>query len=56
MMRDLTTRLSLILLLAMSTAGCEIVGGIFRAGIWVGAIIVILIIAVIMWIMKRARG
>lgn len=56
MTRDLTARLSLILLLAMSASGCEIVGGIFKAGIWVGAIIVILIIAVIMWIINRARG
>ena len=56
MTRDLTARLSLILLLAMSAAGCDIVGGIFKAGVWVGAIIVILIIAVIMWIINRARG
>lgn len=56
MTRDLIPRLSLILLLAMSTAGCEIVGGIFKAGIWVGAIVVILIVAVIMWIISRARG
>lgn len=55
MMRSLTARLFLILLLATSTAGCEIVGGIFKAGIWVGAIIVILVIAVIVWLVGKSR-
>ena len=38
------TRIALIVLLATSAAGCELIGGIFKAGVWVGAIAVILVV------------
>jgi hypothetical protein len=56
MTRDLTARLSLILLLAMSASGCEIVGGIFKAGVWVGVIMVVLAVALVMFVVSKARG
>lgn len=33
-------------------SGCEVIGDIFKAGVWVGAIIVFAIIAVIIFIIK----
>lgn len=48
-------RLLLIVLVAMSASGCEIIGGIFKAGMWVGIIIVVLVLAVIMWLVGKAR-
>jgi hypothetical protein len=42
--------LLLVLLLATS---CEVVGGIFKAGMGVGIFIVIAIIAVIVWVISR---
>ena len=55
MMRSAAGRLLLLLLLAMTASGCEIIGGIFKAGIWVGAIIVVLIVVLVMWIVGKAR-
>ncbi|HYC29594.1 MAG TPA: phosphatidate cytidylyltransferase [Chitinophagaceae bacterium] len=45
---------SLILALA-SLSSCEVIGGIFKAGIWVGVIIVVAIIALILWLVGRGR-
>ena len=47
--------LTLLMILAMSSAGCEVVGGIFKAGMWVGVIMVALILVVIFWIMGKMR-
>lgn len=50
--------ISAILILLTSVLlfpGCEIIGGIFKAGLWVGIIIVVLIVALIMWIMRKTR-
>lgn len=49
-------RILLIVLLAVSTAGCELVGGIFKAGVWVGAIgIVLLVVLVVVAVGKFRR-
>ena len=48
-----------LLLLALVTiplAGCELVGDIFQAGMWVGAIIIVLIIAIVGFIAAKIRG
>jgi hypothetical protein len=47
-----------IMLLFISTltlAGCEIVGNIFEAGVWVGVILVVVIIGFIVWLFTRLR-
>ncbi|HEX7281133.1 MAG TPA: hypothetical protein VF239_03695 [Vicinamibacterales bacterium] len=49
------TRILLIVLLAVSAAGCELVGGIFKAGIWVGAIGIILIVVLIMVVAGKMK-
>ena len=49
-------RLFLLLLLSVAAAGCELVGGIFKAGMWVGALAVILVLVVIVWMVGKARG
>jgi hypothetical protein len=46
----------LVVLLSIAVSGCEVIGGIFKAGFWVGAVVVILIAAVIMFIVAKARG
>jgi hypothetical protein len=50
------TRILLIVLLAMTAAGCELIGGIFKAGVWVGAIGVILVAVAVVWVVAKARG
>ena len=49
-------RVMLIVLLAMSAAGCELVGGIFKAGVWVGAIAVILIVVLLVVVVAKVKG
>jgi len=47
--------LTLLVILAVSSSGCEVVGGIFKAGMWVGVIMVALILVVIFWVMGKMR-
>ena len=49
-------RILLIVLLAVTTAGCELIGGIFKAGVWVGAIAVILTVVVVVWVVAKVKG
>jgi hypothetical protein len=35
---------------------CAVVGGIFKAGVWVGVLIVVGIIALILFLVSRASG
>ena len=39
----------------LTLAGCEIVGNIFEAGVWVGVILVVVIIGVVVWLLTRLR-
>lgn len=49
--------LSIILLISIvSLAGCELAGDIFKAGVWVGAILVIGIIGLAIWMFSKARS
>jgi hypothetical protein len=43
------------LLLIVSSAGCAAVAGIFKAGVWVGVIVAVLIIAVVVFLFSRMR-
>ncbi|WP_188467642.1 hypothetical protein [Marivirga lumbricoides] len=46
-------QLALFIFLSLSLTGCDIVGGIFEAGVWVGVIAVILVIVLIIWLIKK---
>jgi len=46
--------LSFILTMLMATlSSCQVVGGIFKAGVWSGIIIVIAVIALIAYLLTR---
>ena len=34
-------------------SSCELVGDIFKAGMWAGVIAVVLVIALVIWILKK---
>jgi hypothetical protein len=58
--KNMTSRpyLYLIPLLAfivMTTSGCELIGDIFKAGVWVGVIIVLAIVGIAVFIVGRAK-
>jgi hypothetical protein len=44
------------LCLMMILQGCAVVGGIFKAGIWVGVLAVVLIIVIILVIVNKSRN
>ena len=49
-------RIALLVFLGVSLAGCEVVGGIFKAGIWVGALGVILVVVLLVVAVGKMRG
>jgi hypothetical protein len=49
------SRIALLVMLGVSTAGCEVVGGIFKAGLWVGALGVLAIVVLIVVIVGKMR-
>jgi len=48
--------LALIILLATTLSSCELVEGIFKAGVWSGIILVVVVIALIIWIAAKLFG
>ena len=44
-----------VFILLVSLSSCEAIEGIFKAGVWVGIIIVVGIIALIFWLISRFR-
>ena len=52
---DRTFAFTLLVISAMMLAGCELVGDIFEAGVWVGVILVILIVGLVVWLFARGR-
>ena len=48
-------RILLIVLLAVSTAACELIANIFQAGVWVGVILVVLVLGLIGFAVSKMR-
>ncbi|HEX3773772.1 MAG TPA: hypothetical protein VHV51_04860 [Polyangiaceae bacterium] len=42
--------------LALTLDGCAVIGGIFKAGVWVGVIAVVLVIALILGVVRAIAG
>ena len=40
---------------AVALTGCEVIGDIFKAGVWTGVLLVILVIALIVWLLTRSK-
>ncbi|MGQ0562636.1 MAG: hypothetical protein ACT443_12270 [Gemmatimonadota bacterium] len=49
-------RLPILLLGSLLLAGCELIGDIFQAGLLIGIVIVVVIVAVIGWLVSVFRG
>lgn len=48
--------LALVALLTTTLSSCELVEGIFKAGMWTGIIIVVLGIALVVWLVAKVFG
>jgi len=46
---------ALFLLLLTTISGCELVGDIFKAGVWVGVLAVVFVIVMVVWLIGKAR-
>ena len=55
-MQNKVLKLSLMLMVLFSLTSCEVIGGIFKAGMGVGIFIVIAVIAVIIFIISKVSG
>ena len=47
--------LTLVTLLAVTLTGCDVIGGIFKAGMWTAVIIIVLVVLIIGWLISRFR-
>jgi hypothetical protein len=47
--------LPFILSLLMCLSGCDAIAGIFKAGVWVGVIAVVVVILLIIWLISAFR-
>ncbi|MBA2301102.1 MAG: hypothetical protein H0W08_00545 [Acidobacteria bacterium] len=48
-------RALLLLVLVLMSSGCEAIGNIFQAGVWVGVIVVVLVLGVIGFLVAKIR-
>ncbi|KRT16978.1 hypothetical protein ASU31_04660 [Pedobacter ginsenosidimutans] len=48
--------LVLIAFLCTTLSSCELVEGIFKAGVWVGVIVVVVVVALLIWILSKIFG
>jgi hypothetical protein len=38
----------------LSLGGCQFIGDVFKAGVWVGVLLVVLVIGGVVWLFTRA--
>lgn len=54
-MKKILPFLPLILMMCLLDS-CAVIGGIFKAGVWVGVLIVLVVIGFIIWLVTRNSG
>lgn len=47
--------LAALMMVMFTASSCEVVGGIFKAGMWTGIIVVVLVIVLVIWLIGRSR-
>jgi hypothetical protein len=55
-MRDSWSLFAVLLFSNLALGGCQIVGDIFKAGVWVGVLLVIGVIALVVWLLVRSTS
>jgi len=48
--------LALVALLTTTLSSCSMIEGIFKAGVWSGIIIVVVVLALIIWVISKIFG
>jgi hypothetical protein len=49
-------RLLLLAAIVLALAACSAVAGVFKAGMWTGVLVIVVVIALIVWLFGRRRG
>ncbi len=52
--RNIKTVIFSLIFMAVTLTSCQAIAGIFKAGIWVGIVIVVVIVAIIFWLVSKA--
>lgn len=47
---------SALLFLMSLLSSCEVIGGIFKAGMWTGILLIVVVVGVIIWILSKILG
>lgn len=55
-MEKLSTILLSCFVLTLTLSSCAAIGGIFKAGVWVGVFLVVIVVAIILWLVNRGRS
>ena len=42
--------------ITVSLSSCQVIGDIFKAGVWVGILLVVIVVGVILWLVGRGRS
>jgi hypothetical protein len=50
--KTLTALLALVIA-SVALSGCEAIAGIFKAGMWTGVILVVLVVVIVIWIISK---
>ncbi|TJZ61896.1 hypothetical protein FAZ15_05095 [Sphingobacterium olei] len=56
MKRQTIIPISLVASVSTLLTGCSIIEGIFKAGVWTGIIVVVLVVALIVWLIAKITG
>lgn len=48
--------LAAIALICTTLSSCELIGGIFKAGVWSGVIVVVIVLALVIWLVSKVFG
>lgn len=54
-MKPIIQRLLLVTLLLTTLTSCEVIGDIFKAGMFVGVFVIVLIVVLLLWIIRKVR-
>ena len=42
-----------LFLAAFLFSSCRVIGGIFKAGVWTGVIVIVILVAIILWVISK---
>ncbi len=54
-MKSTNLVIALLIFAGALLSSCEAVGDIFKAGIWMGIIVVVLVVGLIFWLINKAK-